>query len=62
MAQNTITPPLELVLQWLMEGQCQYHSTSAEHAIGLAANWGYQQAVEELQPFLQKETDQHSRH
>ena len=58
---NPITPPRELVEQWLSEF---YDTTIApgEAAIYVAtqaAQWGYQQAVEELETFLIKGNDAH---
>lgn len=49
---HPITPPPELVRQWLTEGHHQDYCSATEHAIAQAANWGYKQAVEELEAFL----------
>jgi len=56
-----ITPPPELVQQWVAEiwheGTPVRVSLSDEHIATLAAQWGYQQAVEELGAFLRKGHD-----
>jgi hypothetical protein len=48
---NSITPSPELIEQWM-----QAHSTKYDLARH-AAQWGYQQAVEELEAFLRKGHD-----
>ena len=51
--QHPITPPPDLVAMWvdLLE------SRSDETVFNLAAQWGYKQAVEELETFLRKTVD-----
>jgi len=51
MTNHRITPPPELIEQWM-----QAHSTKYDLARH-AAQWGYQQAVEELEAFLRKGHD-----
>ena len=48
--QHPITPPPELVQQWLEDGP--EHPSIAGYIATQAANWGYKQAVEELEAFL----------
>lgn len=43
---HLITPPLELVVKWLIEGQSQHHCTAVEHSINQAARWGADQQLE----------------
>jgi hypothetical protein len=53
---NNITPPPELVQQWCdprVPGSINYW----EDLTTRAAQWGYQQAVEELEAFLRKDHD-----
>lgn len=52
---NSITPPPELVQQWINEEPGIF----AEHIATRAAQWGYQQATEELEAFLRKGNDAH---
>ncbi len=54
-----ITPPPELVQQWRVEAaNRQYVSLEFDEYIAEeAAQWGYQQAVEELEAFLRKDHD-----
>ena len=53
---HLITPPLELVVKWLTEGQSQHHCTAVEHSINQAANWGAnQEATRRLKPSLKKQ-------
>ena len=44
--QHPITPPRELVLQWLTEGHHQDYCSATEHAIAQAARWGSDQELE----------------
>jgi len=59
--QHPITPPPELVQQWIGDYYgCPVSGELAgvETAIATrAAQWGYQQAVEELEAFLRKDHD-----
>jgi hypothetical protein len=48
---NSITPPPELIEQWM-----QAHSTKYDLARH-AAQWGYEKAIEELEAFLKKDHD-----
>lgn len=68
--QHPITPPPELVKQWLAEpeyvsgwnGKCVMLSITDyrfNNICAKAAQWGYQQAVEELETFLKKSNDAH---
>ena len=41
-----LTPPPELVQQWLTEGRHQDYCSATEHAIVQAANWGADQELE----------------
>jgi hypothetical protein len=51
--EHPITPPLEMVEQW-----ADMLSSRSDYAVfSLAAQWGYQQAVEELEAFLRKGHD-----
>jgi hypothetical protein len=58
---DPITPPPELVEQWLAEiwheGAPVRVAASDLHIATQAARWGYQQAVQELEVFLQKKHD-----
>jgi hypothetical protein len=45
--EHPITPPPELIAKWAAS-MCGYYE---------AARWGYQQAVEELEAFLEKNHD-----
>ena len=49
--QFPITPPPELVQQWINEED----GLTAGHIATQAANWGYQQAIEELETFLRNQ-------
>ena len=56
---HPITPPPELVEQW----ECEYHHMTYGHDISMfisekAARWGYEQAIKELEAFLEKGNDQ----
>jgi hypothetical protein len=53
--QHPITPPLELVHQWAD----MLASRSDQAVFTMAAQWGYQQAIEELETFLRKSNDAH---
>lgn len=44
--QHPITPPPELVQQWLAEGHHQDYCSATEHAIAQAARWGADQELE----------------
>ena len=44
--EHPITPPPELVQQWLTEGHHQDYCTATEHAIAQAARWGADQELE----------------
>jgi hypothetical protein len=55
MTENNITPPLDLVLQWTslsneMEGNEVWMQMATQ-----AAQWGYQQAVKELENYLEQQ-------
>ena len=53
---HLITPPLELVVKWLTEGQSQHHCTAVEHSINQAARWGANQgAIRCLKPSLREQ-------
>lgn len=59
--QHPITPPPELVQQWIGEFfGCKVSgelASSEQFLANRAAQWGYQQAVEELEAFLRKDHD-----
>jgi hypothetical protein len=55
--QHPITPPPELVQQWITEARSQDYCSIAEQVAFHAAQWGYQQAVEELENYLEKQRD-----
>ena len=62
MKTNPITPPQELVDQWCEEWHHSKVSDTVDldkHIANQAAQWGYQQAVEELETFLRKSNDAH---
>lgn len=44
--EHPITPPPELVKQWLTEGCHQDYCSATEHAIAQAARWGADQELE----------------
>lgn len=46
MTDHPITPPPELVQQWLTEGHHQDYCSATEHAIAQAARWGADQELE----------------
>lgn len=54
-------PPLELVQQWLGEqyGRATVPGQVTIYITTQAAQWGYQQATEELETFLRKSNDAH---
>ncbi len=56
---DLITPPLELVQEWIAEiwheGTPVQVSLSDEHIATRAAQWGYQQAVKELESYLEQQ-------
>ena len=54
---SDITPPPELVQQWRNEGYGIPGTISSEYIATKASQWGYQQAVEELEAFLRKDHD-----
>jgi hypothetical protein len=43
--ENPITPPPDLVNQWITEGYHQDYCTAAKHAIVQAARWGADQEL-----------------
>ena len=55
---HPITPPPELVDQWyeasVLEGDITYDEYNFAN---LAARWGYDQAIKELEAFLEKAND-----
>jgi hypothetical protein len=51
---NPITPPPELVQQWVD----QLLPQGSMKAFSVAAQWGYQQAVEELQRAIRTDLEQ----
>jgi hypothetical protein len=56
--KHPITPPPELVEKWYQS--IPNDSTSWKQQLATqAAQWGYQQAVEELETFLRKGNDAH---
>ena len=55
MTNHPITPPPELVHKWAI----MFESLPDEKVFSLAAQWGYQQATEELETFLRKSNDAH---
>jgi hypothetical protein len=48
---NPLTPPPELVQQWINEED----GLTAGHIATRAAQWGYQQAVKELENYLEQQ-------
>jgi hypothetical protein len=52
--QHPITPPPELRSQWFNETP---RADIYDYIIEKAAQWGYQQAIEELEAFLRKGHD-----
>jgi hypothetical protein len=58
--QHPITPPRELVREWYGSEDCPDGANAlANYLYTQAAQWGYQQAVEELETFLRKGNDAH---
>jgi hypothetical protein len=58
---HPITPPPELVQQWLEElygGPVSVISPFDQRVLIAAAQWGYQQAVQELEAFLRRGHDE----
>jgi hypothetical protein len=51
--EHPITPPPKLVQQWVDV----LLPTGSLNAFTIAAQWGYQQAIEELEAFLRKGHD-----
>jgi hypothetical protein len=51
---NPITPPPDRIHNWLQLEKVDY---TLEQIITVAAQWGYQQAIEELEAFLRKGHD-----
>jgi hypothetical protein len=49
--QHPITPPPELVQQWVD----QLLPQGSMKAFNVAAQWGYQQAVKELESYLEQQ-------
>ena len=45
--EHPITPPPELVQQWLTEGHHQDYCSATNHAIAQAARWGADQELDE---------------
>ena len=63
---SLITPPFELMNQWYKKackdpynGGTFIMSQVLKDICNSAAQWGYQQAVEELETFLRKSNDAH---
>jgi hypothetical protein len=56
---DPITPPPELVGQWQDESPEMQIADHVQYLIARAAQWGYQQAIEELETFLRKSNDAH---
>ena len=50
MTEHPITPPPELVQQWIAHPGPDYEQDIATQA----ARWGYDQAIKELETFLEK--------
>lgn len=48
--RRPLAPPPELVEQW--DHECESDVEAAEYLASKAAQWGYQQAVQEFQEFL----------
>jgi len=58
MTDHPITPPPELVQEWWDKVPGTFTSLADEtHLATQAAQWGYQQAIEELEAFLRKGND-----
>jgi hypothetical protein len=66
---DSITPPPDLVQQWLCSDDYLWGpleqksititSNRLQNVATQAAQWGYQQAIEELETFLRKSNDAH---
>ena len=66
---HLITPPTELVREWLCsedypwapleQASVTITTNRLQNVATQAAQWGYQQAVEELKTFLRKGNDAH---
>jgi hypothetical protein len=54
--EHPITPPPELVEEWFTE-QRGLSEASRQHIATQAARWGYDQAIKELEAFLEKGND-----
>ena len=54
---SPITPPLELVRDWARYQNGQDPEALWSRIATLAARWGYQQAIEELETCLRKGND-----
>ena len=61
MTDHPITPPPELVAQWCHEDGDEIKTSPRwyRNVCAKAAQWGYQQAIEELETFLRKSNDAH---
>ena len=57
--QHPIVPPIELMHQWWSNAPDNLPSSYEQHIATQAAQWGYQQAIEELETFLRKSNDAH---
>ena len=54
--QHPITPPPELLQEWCQqERNCSSGLDALKDLATQAANWGYQQAIEELETFLRNQ-------
>ena len=51
---HSITPPPELVQQWLTEGHHQDYCSASAHAIAQAARWGADQELLACGKYLEK--------
>ena len=60
MTEHPITPPPELVKQWATANGTVYKDLSVfcQNIANEAARWGYDQAIKELETFLEKGNDQ----
>jgi hypothetical protein len=55
--EHPITPPPELVQQWFAIS-CGSSASRWKNIVTQAARWGYDQAIKELEVFLEKGNDQ----
>lgn len=56
MSEERLTPPPELVQNWMRVGHMDIAPFHLAQAFATqAANWGYQQAIKELEIFLEKQ-------